>query len=1685
MAKRIYWETMKSYALKAGVPVGIAGFALLFWYLSLIGAITITGFSGDEICSGTSLEPCEAIINFTANEDVFLYPTDYDPYGRNSSFKVDKEIESWKIYRTWGNGWREIKLTETCTGTWCGAPNNRGVGYSFVFREDRDYTIKLEVIKKNESDSIKWDFFNLDPYFYGVNNSYKVYDENEREFFIKDNTYDTTIFSGKLISEQNVKVGVGYQQVAEFEINSSVYLNKFIDKIELHDLVKDKKIERKIDVKYKDYEDIIIYEYETLCGLAINGSKIEECERFIIGNHTEKKIIWKELNNSIDVGMKTIGLFTNVEIGDKVEWIPTISKVRISEWAAWTAELETNIVSWYRLNETSGVVLDALTNGTNATNNGTTRGVAGIINGSFQFDGVNDHVNMSDDSIPSDIVNQTTGSISFWLKPNNITVRQTIMAETTPSGTAQYIQIYLNTANTIEWVRDGLALYLAPANFSVGTWKHIVLTSDGTTFNFYLNGSLVTKQISAGTDGGWFHNVSGTTWFGFGELFRSTHVQFLNGTLDEIGFWNRTLNSSEVTLLYNDGSGCTFQLCDVNLPTITLNSPSNNTYQTIQSVTFNGTISNIEPLNVSLIIDGTINETNTSGVLGDYIFTKNLNEGNHTWTYEACVEVDCADNPGNRTIVIDLTDPSVSYNPTTDNDGVYYSRDWIFVNISATDTNLNSVRMEFDGTNETFASNEGDNYWENKTSLTDGAYSFYGWANDTSGRIGTTATRTVNVDTLGPNIDFIDPTPANNTLNISSNNFIFINISITEINPKNITYRLHYSNNTLINSTTYLMATNTSNTTINFSNLDDESYLFNVTIFDQANNSNSTETRLYHIVTFNIFFDGFSGNNTAELGELNLIANSTASALTVCVDIIHPDFGINHSCEVNNTDLNFTLNYFNKTSFSDDSESKVYNFSDENITNLTFTGHQYDEIDNFTINISGLNNPRDVLIFHANTTPDISNQTQYEPLIDRFFDGELIGDEVYVSEFFDNVNTINLTYGTGGEQLVYFLLDDILQTKTDYTFFLNVSGFLFGFDFTDGNTTSPSEGFDNYSNIDTALTTTQLDVSGIIMAKNVSKDSYIYDTFTTGPLNTLLWLNSSCDSDVSIPNTYSRCINASENTLRSEVSSTGYVSGVVTEVFSINLSRWETDRINFTISSNYTGQEDSGEKAAATSVIKYDNTILWNMTILDSNTDDSETNNNLIEFRLSKHNRTHWQVERIGTENATAVQSGPDQELFLVYDDTSFFQITNSDELYIKTEATCSCTGSRISRYSMATFNLNETLWTRENSSVISKSIYDTTSNIDKATIWANGVTAGGESNSPFLSADNGVTWESVTFGSEHTFTTDGKNLKFKIDFNQTASADLNFSSYITKINVSVPSGAPTNLSFDFGNDGVVDATLEGVINATNGTLQVNLSVVNISSAFNNSNRWSSVITHVHVYKIPVSITSASRGILTVDVINLTYNPNPIFINTTNISRTLNSSTNFSTYRIPLGAFNNTGTPANVTVDGINLKYAGGNKTIQFIVHDSSYSLNLTANVTYYYSRWEHLVVPNNIEFIEFIPSNSTAKNVTPFGQNNLTPILNLTNLGYGGKNANWSLYVNDTNACISLTLSNTNNKSTGYTVGEYWTEFQNNTNFLSNTSVYLWADYTCTPQSSWTTFNPFLLFRQCVLGGLCSTELT
>lgn len=104
--------------------------------------------------------------------------------------------------------------------------------------------------------------------------------------------------------------------------------------------------------------------------------------------------------------------------------------------------------------------------------------------------------------------------------------------------------------------------------------------------------------------------------------------------------------------------------------------------------------------------------------------------------------------------ITDTTPPAISYNPTTELNNSYLNRNYALINISASDSHLASVILNWNGINTTFTNNSGNNYWVNGTGLVDGNYTFYSWANDTFGNSNQTQTYTILIDATAPQIQF-------------------------------------------------------------------------------------------------------------------------------------------------------------------------------------------------------------------------------------------------------------------------------------------------------------------------------------------------------------------------------------------------------------------------------------------------------------------------------------------------------------------------------------------------------------------------------------------------------------------------------------------------------------------------------------------------------------------------------------------------------------------------------------------------------------------------------------------------------------------------------------------------------------------------------------------------------------------
>jgi len=214
------------------------------------------------------------------------------------------------------------------------------------------------------------------------------------------------------------------------------------------------------------------------------------------------------------------------------------------------------LIGWWPFN---GNANDESGNGNNGTVNGTVPLVSdrnGIINTAYSFNGVpGNYINISN------LCSQfTTGSISIsiWASTNQAGTHSIFQQNTASDANRVLAHIDFNSNGHTYWdygnIWAGGRLNCNTPPTTFGNWSHYVFVADEVTNNLsiYKDGILVCSNTSANPS-----FTAETVDFGFGSVATSSYCY--NGTLDDIGIWNRALTACEIQDLYSSqlysGSG--------------------------------------------------------------------------------------------------------------------------------------------------------------------------------------------------------------------------------------------------------------------------------------------------------------------------------------------------------------------------------------------------------------------------------------------------------------------------------------------------------------------------------------------------------------------------------------------------------------------------------------------------------------------------------------------------------------------------------------------------------------------------------------------------------------------------------------------------------------------------------------------------------------------------------------------------------------------------------------------------------------------------------------------------------------------------------------------------------------------------------------------------------------------------
>jgi len=231
----------------------------------------------------------------------------------------------------------------------------------------------------------------------------------------------------------------------------------------------------------------------------------------------------------------------------KVNGITTWSKIN---GLVKPSSLLVGITSYYKLDESSGTVATDSTGNSDGTNYSATVNQTGKIGTSYSFNGTGSYI-YTNQTNQSDYV-----SICAWIYPTSVTSRSIVSADqdgtgqprnwqfTIESGILNFIFIDLPT---------GVYFATSTTTLAINNWYFVCAVTNGTDIKLYVNNNLEDTEPAPAV---MQHNAK--IDIGVTRQNANPIGKFFSGKIDEVGIWSRALTSTEVTQLYNSGSGKTY-----------------------------------------------------------------------------------------------------------------------------------------------------------------------------------------------------------------------------------------------------------------------------------------------------------------------------------------------------------------------------------------------------------------------------------------------------------------------------------------------------------------------------------------------------------------------------------------------------------------------------------------------------------------------------------------------------------------------------------------------------------------------------------------------------------------------------------------------------------------------------------------------------------------------------------------------------------------------------------------------------------------------------------------------------------------------------------------------------------------------------------------------------------------------
>jgi len=337
--------------------------------------------------------------------------------------------------------------------------------------------------------------------------------------------------------------------------------------------------------------------------------------------------------------------------------------------------------------------------GNNGTVNGATWNSTGGYDGkgAYNFDRVDDFINITFPQIDNTLENNQSFSVSTWFKPNGAINSDVLLSKRLGvrlafvGGTNQlYFELRDDASNEVIATTSGF-------NFSDGNFHHAAGVWDSSTKNIslYVDGIIQDSNI----------NMSMTTLNSNGQIFigqLSDSSDPFGGLIDEFVIWNRSLSRQQIEAIYD-----------------------NRTDLIVSQETVLGEVWSVEATPNDGAQDGSKSTSN------------------------------------NVTIIVLNTNPDIDFVSPTPSNGSLLSQDYMEGNVTATDGDgLDTITLRlYNSTRDLVQSNTSATspLYINFSGLSDGVYYMNATANDTSNNLNNTLTRKITLDNVNPSLTLVEP----------------------------------------------------------------------------------------------------------------------------------------------------------------------------------------------------------------------------------------------------------------------------------------------------------------------------------------------------------------------------------------------------------------------------------------------------------------------------------------------------------------------------------------------------------------------------------------------------------------------------------------------------------------------------------------------------------------------------------------------------------------------------------------------------------------------------------------------------------------------------------------------------------------------------------------------------------------